>query len=348
MRQTFFLSPADILVAHQRIAGIIQPTPLEISRPLCALTGAEVWLKLELAQVTGSFKIRGAANALRQLPATTHVVACSAGNHALSVAHTAAMIGTTATLVVPATASPAKIAALRRYPVDVILHGTGYDAAEAEALRMAAEYGWHFISPYNDPLVIAGQGTLAVELWQTLADIDVVVVAVGGGGLASGVGFWAKAMNPRVCVIGVQAAASAAMTAALRAGRVVPVVDEPTLADGLAGNLAADTITLPILQQVLDDMVTWYWSMNLLSLAQCAGLSKNIISSQRVVLRCHSLRCSNNRSAIWWDSALLCCSVGVMLLRRHCNKSSLFRQKTERNSIDSSSLLCYAARARGA
>ncbi|WP_322486865.1 threonine/serine dehydratase [Chloroflexus sp.] len=249
------IPPAGILAARRRIAGIAQPTPLELSRPLSALIGAEVWLKLELAQVTGSFKLRGAANALRQLPPDTRIVACSAGNHALGVAHAAAMTEHAVTLVVPATASPAKIAALRRYPVDLILHGDGYAEAEAEALRLADTHGWQFVSPYNDPAVIAGQGTLAVEVWEELPTTDTVIVAVGGGGLASGVGIWAKTINPRIRVIGVQAAASAAMAAALRAGKVVPVPDEPTLADGLAGGIDPGTITLPILQQTLDEMV---------------------------------------------------------------------------------------------
>lgn len=250
-----FITPTDILAARHRIAGIVQPTPLELSRPLSAIVGASVWLKLELAQVTGSFKLRGAANALRRLPSDNHIVACSAGNHALGIAHTAAITGHAATLVVPATASPAKIAALRRYPVEVITYGAGYDAAEAEALRLAAAHHWQFVSPYNDPVVIAGQGTLAVEVWEALPTADTVIVPVGGGGLASGVGIWAKAINPRIRVIGVQAAASAAMAAALRAGTDVPFVDQPTLADGLAGAIDPAAITLPILQQVLDEMV---------------------------------------------------------------------------------------------
>lgn len=249
------ITPADILAARRRIAGIVQPTPLELSRPLSTLIGAEVWLKLELAQVTGSFKLRGAANALRQLPPSAHIVACSAGNHALGVAHAAAMTGHAVTLVVPATASPAKIAALRRYPVELILYGDDYAAAEAEALRLVATNGWQFVSPYNDPAVIAGQGTLAVEVWEELPTADTVIVAVGGGGLASGVGIWAKSLDPRIRVIGVQAAASAAMAAALHTGKVVPMPDEPTLADGLAGGIDPATITLPILQQTLDEMV---------------------------------------------------------------------------------------------
>ncbi len=249
------ITPAAILAAQRRIADIVQTTPLEYSRPLSALTGAGVWLKLELAQVTGSFKVRGAANALRQLPAGARVIACSAGNHALGVAHAAAITGHTATLVVPETASPAKIAALRRYPVEVILHGAGYDAAEAEAQRLARAHGWHFVSPYNDPAVITGQGTVAAEVWQALPSASVVLVAVGGGGLASGVGIWVKAMNPRARVIGVQAAASPAMAMALRAGQIVPAPDLPTLADGLAGGLDPTTITFPILQQTLDDLI---------------------------------------------------------------------------------------------
>ncbi|WP_298490242.1 threonine/serine dehydratase [uncultured Chloroflexus sp.] len=249
------ITPADILAARRRIAGIVQPTPLELSRPLSTLIGAEVWLKLELAQVTGSFKLRGAANALRQLPPSAHIVACSAGNHALGVAHAAAMTGHAVTLVVPATASPAKIAALHRYPVELILYGDDYAAAEAEALRLVATNGWQFVSPYNDPAVIAGQGTLAVEVWEELPTADTVIVAVGGGGLASGVGIWAKSLDPRIRVIGVQAAASAAMAAALHTGKVVPMPDEPTLADGLAGGIDPATITLPILQQTLDEMV---------------------------------------------------------------------------------------------
>ncbi len=249
------ITPAAILAAQRRIADIVQTTPLEYSRPLSALTGAGVWLKLELAQVTGSFKVRGAANALRQLPAGARVIACSAGNHALGVAHAAAITGHMATLVVPETASPAKIAALRRYPVEVILHGAGYDAAEAEAQRLARAHCWHFVSPYNDPAVIAGQGTVAAEVWQALPSASVVLVAVGGGGLASGVGIWVKAMSPRARVIGVQAAASPAMAMALRAGQIVPAPDLPTLADGLAGGLDPTTITFPILQQTLDDLI---------------------------------------------------------------------------------------------
>jgi threonine dehydratase len=252
------IHPGAILAARRRIAGIVQPTPLEFSRPLGALTGAAAYLKLECAQVTGSFKLRGAVNALRLLPPHTPVVACSAGNHALGIAHAAAELNAAVTLVVPANASPVKIAALQRYPVRLVLHGQGYDAAEAEALRLARSEGFTFVSPYNHPDVIAGQGTLACEILEQLPDHaapPTILVGVGGGGLISGIALWAKAIDPRIRVIGVQAARSAAMHAALAAGAIVPAPDEPTLADGLAGNLEPGSITFPIVQQFTDGLI---------------------------------------------------------------------------------------------
>jgi threonine dehydratase len=251
------ITPAHIIAARQRITGIAQPTPLERSRPLSALLGTEVYLKLECAQITGSFKVRGAANALRMLPRQTAVVACSAGNHALGMAHAAAELGIGVTLVVPANASPAKIAALQRYPVELRLHGNGYDAAEAEALRLARDEGMHFVSPYNHPAVIAGQGTVACELFEQLPpdQAPILLVGVGGGGLISGVGVWAKAVAPTTRLIGVQAANSAAMYASLQAGQIVEAPDDPTLADGLAGNLEPGSITFPLTQQLVDELI---------------------------------------------------------------------------------------------
>lgn len=249
------LTPADILVARRHIAGIAYPTPLEHSRPLSAYTGAEVYLKLECAQVTGSFKVRGAASALRAGEGRYPVVACSAGNHALGVAHAAAHAGIDATLVLPENASPAKVAALRRYPVNVVQLGASYDEAEAAALRIAHEEGMRFISPYNHPDVIAGQGTIGVEILEQLPSADVLVIAVGGGGLVSGVGIWAKAMNPNIRIVGVQAESSAAMLASLQAGRLVTAPDLPTLADGLSGNIEPGSITFPLVQRMVDLMI---------------------------------------------------------------------------------------------
>jgi threonine dehydratase len=249
------ITPADVLAARRRIAGVAYSTPLEHSRPLSAYTGAEAYLKLECAQVTGSFKLRGAANAILADEARRPVVACSAGNHALGVAHAAALAGVEATLVVPEAASPAKLAALERYPARVLRVGASYDEAEAAALRIAAEQGLRFVSPYNHPDVVAGQGTLGAEILEQLPTADVLIVGVGGGGLIGGVGLWAKAMNPNIRLIGVQAENSAAMLASLRAGRIVGAPDLPTLADGLAGGIEPGAITFPLVQQVTDMLI---------------------------------------------------------------------------------------------
>jgi threonine dehydratase len=249
------ITPADILAARRRIAGIAQPTPLERSAPLSAYTGAEVYLKLECAQVTGSFKLRGAATAILADGARRPVVACSAGNHALGLAHAAALAGVEATLVVPESASPAKLAALGRYPARVLKLGASYDEAEAAALRLAQEEGLRFVSPYNHPQVVAGQGTLGAEILEQLPGAEVLIVGVGGGGLIGGVGLWAKAMNPNIRVIGVQAESSAAMLASLRAGQIVAAPDLPTLADGLAGGIEPGSITFPLVQRVADTLL---------------------------------------------------------------------------------------------
>jgi threonine dehydratase len=271
------LTPADIVAARRRIAGVAAVTPLEHSRPLSALTGAEVYLKLECAQVTGSFKLRGATNALLASDDRSPAIACSAGNHALGMAHAAAMCGVDVTLVLPRSASPAKLAALRRYPVRLILHGQGYDEAEAEALRLARAGGLRFISPYNHPAVITGQGTLAAEIFEQLPAADTLLVGVGGGGLISGVGIWAKAVSPDARVIGVQAERSAAMLASLQAGQIVMAPDLPTLADGLAGNLEPHSITFPIVRRVVDAMLA-------VSEAQIAAAMRWLLDEHHLVV----------------------------------------------------------------
>jgi threonine dehydratase len=271
------LSPADILAARRRIAGIAAVTPLEHSRPLSARTGAEVFLKLECAQITGSFKLRGASNALLAAAERTPAIACSAGNHALGMAHAAAIGGVELTLVLPENASPAKVAALRRYPARLILHGAGYDDAEREALRLARVGGLRFISPYNHPDVIAGQGTLGAEMLEQLPDAEVLLVGVGGGGLISGVGLWAKAVSPAIRLIGIQAENSGAMLASLQAGRIVEAPDLPTLADGLAGNLEPGSITFPLVQRLVDRIFT-------VSEAQIASAMRWLLDEHHLVV----------------------------------------------------------------
>ena len=248
----------DVFLAAARVGPHVRRTPLERSAPLSAELGLEVWLKLESLQRTGSYKLRGALNRLLTLPPEARgrgILTCSAGNHGLGVAKAARLTGVAATIVVPENASLAKLAGLRRSGVELIVTGRDYDAAEARARALAAERGLPFVSPYNDPAVIAGAGTVALEVLRELPDAAIVVVPVGGGGLAAGVGVVARAVNPALRVVGAQSEASPAMHAALAAGRLVPVVEAPSLADGLAGNVEAGSITFPLVRDGLDEVV---------------------------------------------------------------------------------------------
>jgi len=249
----------DILLAARRIAPHIRRTPTERSAVLSAELGAEIWLKLECQQRTGSFKLRGALNRLLTLPDDARargVLTCSAGNHGLGIAEASRLTGIAAKIVIPQNASTAKIEALRQSGVELLLVGRDYDEAEARAPEIARERGLTFVSPYDDPAVIAGAGTIALEALLDLPETGTIVVPVGGGGLASGIGLAARALLPGVRIIGVQSVASAAMTASLAAGQLVPVASDPTLADGLAGNIAVGSITFPIVRDTLDDVLT--------------------------------------------------------------------------------------------
>jgi threonine dehydratase len=228
----------DVRAAAARIRPLLGPTPQVESPEL----GAS--LKLEIFQPTGSFKVRGAAAALTALGPGECVVAASAGNHGLAVAWAAAQLGIEATVVVAKTASPVKIEAISRFPATLVLHGEDYDAAEAHALSLEGRY----VSPYNDRGVIAGAGTIALEL----DDAETIVVPVGGGGLAAGV---CLAVPAAVRVIGVVAEASPAMRAAVEAGHVVAVEVRETLADGLAGNIEAGSVTVGLCARRLEEVV---------------------------------------------------------------------------------------------
>ena len=221
------------------VAAHLRPTPVV---PLELPGGVEVLAKLDSLQPTGSFKLRGALAALSALPSPgVRVVGASAGNHALALVEAARRLGLRATVVVPRTGSAAKLAALRRLHADLVVHGDGYDQAERHALELA-DAGGAYVSAYNDPHVIAGQATWAAETAEGLPGGATLVVPVGGGGLLAGTLLWA-ADRPDVRVVGVEAAASRALSAAVAAGRVVAVPVAPTLADGLAGNLEAGSVT---------------------------------------------------------------------------------------------------------
>ena len=250
----------DILNAHERLRGRVARTPLRRSDWLSAASGADVWLKLECVQLTGSFKIRGALNAAilhaeRHAGVPAPLVTASAGNHGRALALAAEQINVPLTVFVPDSAPAAKTGAIEAHGA-TLRRAADYDAAEAAAREFARREGATYISPYNDPDVIAGAGTVALEIFEELDDVRTLVVPVGGGGLASGIGLVARARAGRVATIGVEAEASQAFTTALRAGRITPIVAGDTLADGLAGNLEEGSITFPIMQRVCDGMVT--------------------------------------------------------------------------------------------
>lgn len=257
------VTPHDILKAAARLhqSGMIYRTPLELCEPLTAQLGLQVWQKLELFQPTGSFKLRGATNKLMAVLETQtnktkpEFLTVSAGNHGLGMAYASRQLGLQTTVVVPLAASPAKVEALRRFPVKLVQAGESYEEAELYARQLERETGLIFASPYNDAEVIAGQGTLALEILQDLPETDVLLVPVGGGGLVSGVAIWAKAVAPHIKVIGVQSEASPAMQHALAAKKIVPAPDLQTLADGLAGNLEAATITFDLASHYVDEMI---------------------------------------------------------------------------------------------
>ncbi len=229
-------------------------TPLERSVALSERCGTDVWLKFECFQTTGSFKLRGALNALMQLPQQSAVVTASAGNHGLGVARAAQLLGMTATVVVPQTASAAKVEALRHSGARLLQIGSTYDEAESAGLTLARQQNLPFISAYNDPAVVAGGGTIALEILDDLPSVRTVVVPAGGGGLIGGIGVAIHGLQPSVTIIGAQSVASPALYEALRAGRLVKVDVLPSLADGLAGNVEAGSITLDLLQQHVRDI----------------------------------------------------------------------------------------------
>jgi len=246
----------DIEAARPRQAGVVLRTPLIYSHTLSRASGREVFLKLENLQTTGSFKLRGALNRLTLLKERgegAQVVAASAGNHGQGVAFAAAQLGLPATIVMPQGASISKQLATRGYGAEVILHGRDLGEALERAQALAAQ-GYTFIHPFDDPEVIAGQGTLGLEIIEDLPGVDTVVVPVGGGGLAAGVAVAVKAHKPQVQLIGVQTAQVPSLAAALKAGAPTPVPSRPTLADGI--NVPqVGRHPFPLLAQHLSDVV---------------------------------------------------------------------------------------------
>jgi threonine dehydratase len=252
------LEPADVAAARKRLEGAIYQTPCAYSQTLSELSGVRCFVKLENLQMTGSFKERGAANLLLQLDpaeAARGVAAASAGNHGLAVAFHARRLGIGAVIVMPEWAPLIKVTSARRQGAEVILSGANYDEAYGRARQIATERGLTFVHPFDDERVVAGQGTLGLELLEQCPDMDAVVVPVGGGGLVGGVGLAMKAARPEVRVIGVEAEALDAMKQALATGTRTTLPPASTIADGIAVRQVGE-ITLALARRYLDDVVT--------------------------------------------------------------------------------------------
>lgn len=246
---------ADIEAAARRIAPFVWHTPIVRSPWLSAVTRADVWLKLEIVQTTGSFKVRGATNALavqsERHHGLTEIVTASAGNHGLAVAWAGRELGLSVRAYVPRSAPAVKRDAMRALGATVV-ETVDYDQAEIDAHADAARTGGCYVSPYNDADVIAGAGTVALEMVADCPALDAIVVPLGGGGLLTGTGIVARSTMRRPWVIGAEAEASPVFTTSLAAGRIVTVDVKPTLADGLAGNLDPGSRTFDLVADLTD------------------------------------------------------------------------------------------------
>ena len=246
---------ADVEAARRAIAGAVLRTPLLPAPRLSALTGAEVFVKYENLQATNSFKERGALSKLSSLTETDRrrgLIAMSAGNHAQAVAYHGARLGSPVTIVMPVTTPFVKVEATRAHGAEVVLHGDTVADAQERCEELAAERGLTLVHPYDDPRVIAGQGTLALEMLEDVPDLDMLVVPVGGGGLISGVAIAARTMKPGIAVVGAEAQLYPAMWDALRGGNLP--VGGPTLAEGIAVKNVG-RLTLPIVRELVSDIV---------------------------------------------------------------------------------------------
>ncbi|MBP3656159.1 MAG: threonine ammonia-lyase [Clostridia bacterium] len=246
-----------ILEARERLKGVAQRTGLVQFKALSD-ERMQVYLKTEDLQNTGSFKVRGAYIKIASLSKEEKacgVIASSAGNHAQGVALAARAFGVPATIVMPATAPISKVMATRELGAQVVLHGSVYDDAYAEAMRLQEETGATFIHPFDDPMVIAGQGTIGLEIMDDLPDVSAIVVPIGGGGLISGVAAAVKMLHPHVRVIGVQASGAAGMKASLEAGEVVSLPTAKTIADGIAVKRPGE-LTFALCREYVDEVVT--------------------------------------------------------------------------------------------
>lgn len=247
-----------IQAARSRLQGVALHTGLAFTNSVSDLSHAKVYLKMENLQRTGSFKLRGAYNKIASLTDEERekgIIASSAGNHAQGVALAANAYGINSTICMPKHAPFSKVMATRSYGADVVLYGNFYDETYARALELQKEHGYTFCHPFNDPLVIAGQGTIALEILEDMPDTDVIVVPIGGGGLISGIAVAAKSMNPKIKIIGVQTKNMPSMQESIANGKIMTVDGSSSIADGITVKTPGD-ITFDIVQHYVDDIIT--------------------------------------------------------------------------------------------
>jgi threonine dehydratase len=252
------LTPDVFAAAYERVRHVVHHTPLLHSATLSKLTGFDVWLKAELFQRTGSYKLRGPSNKLPQLSKEQRrrgVICSSAGNHAQGVALAAAELGIPATVLMARNATPAKVAATRAYGAEVILHGEIWDEANAEAMRLAEKRKLTFIHPFDDLQLIAGQGTVGLEILADLPEVDAIVVPIGGGGLISGVAAAVKGRKPGTRIVGVESADAPGMKRSVDAGELVTLGEMQCSIDGLKVQRVG-ALTFRIVSELVDQLVT--------------------------------------------------------------------------------------------
>lgn len=245
-------------VARSVLSGVIAQTSLIYSPAFSKATGNHVYLKPENMQLTGAYKIRGAYYKISTLSDEEKgkgLITASAGNHAQGVAYAAQAAGVKAVIVMPTTTPLVKVNNTKDYGAEVILQGETFDDAAALAAQLSEEKGYTYVHPFNDPVIATGQGTISYEIFQDLPDVDVILVPIGGGGLASGVSTLAKLLNPNVKVIGVEPVGAASMKASVEAGHVVTLPSINTIADGVAVKTPGDQV-FPYIQQNIDDILT--------------------------------------------------------------------------------------------